>query len=265
MRTYKRDILSSIDALLATPSVKSKLAVESGGALTMEINGRLVIPVQREYRNSVGIVHDASRSGKTCYVEPAEVVGPTNELRQAEAELRSEEARVWRQLTETIATHREEIERNVASLGQLDLVAARVKLGRRLGGVVPEVGAEGVVRAREARHPVLLLRGLEGVVGSDVEIGEGENQGLILTGPNSGGKTIILVSGPGNVVLLRANAAMDGDEKQKITPRGLFARFSWILVGNRVILELPCRRVVILLYDQRGLSSVPQLAALPRC
>ena len=60
----------------------------------MEINGRLVIPVQQQYQNSVGIVHDASRSGKTCYVEPTEIVGPTNELRQAEAELRSEEARV---------------------------------------------------------------------------------------------------------------------------------------------------------------------------
>ena len=56
------------------------------------------------------------------------------------------------------------------------------------------VGQEGVVSVKDARHPILLLRKLEGVVGSDVDIGEGENQGLILTGPNSGGKTIILVS-----------------------------------------------------------------------
>jgi DNA mismatch repair protein MutS2 len=192
VRTYKRDILSSIESILSLPSMKNKLAVESGGSLTMEINGRLVIPVQQSYSNSVGIVHDASRSGKTAYVEPSEIVGPTNELRQAEAELRSEEARVWRQLTEMVVKDREEIERNVASIGQLDLTMARVRLGKRLSGVVPTVAEDGVVSVKEARHPILLLRGLEGVVGSDIDIGEGNNQGLILTGPNSGGKTIVL-------------------------------------------------------------------------
>ena len=96
---------------------------------------------------------------------------------------------------ETIMKHREEIERSVASLGQLDVVMARVKLGRRLEGTVPEVGTEGVVSVKEARHPILLLRELENVVGSNVDIGYGKNQGLILTGPNSGGNTIILVSG----------------------------------------------------------------------
>lgn len=192
VRTYKRDILSSIESILSLPSMKSKLAVDSGGSLTMEINGRLVIPVQQSYSNSVGIVHDASRSGKTAYVEPSEIVGPTNELRQAEAELRAEEARVWRQLTEMIVQHRDEIERNVASVGQLDVAMARVKLGKRLEGVVPTVAEDGVVSVKEARHPILLLRGLEGVVGSDVDIGQDGNMGLILTGPNSGGKTIVL-------------------------------------------------------------------------
>ena len=189
-RTLKRDILSSIESILALPSMKNKLAVESGGSLMSEINGRIVIPVQQKY-SSVGIVHDASRSGKTSYVEPSEVVQPTNELRSAESELRAEEAKVWRQLTELIVKHREEIERNVASLGQLDVVKARVKLGRRLIGIVPEVRNEGVVSVKDAKHPILLLRGLE-VVGSDVEIGQGNNQAMILTGPNAGGKTIIL-------------------------------------------------------------------------
>jgi dsDNA-specific endonuclease/ATPase MutS2 len=191
VKSLKQSILSSIDSLLASSSIQSKLATEGGGALTMEINGRLVIPLQSKYQN-LGIVHDASRTGKTAYVEPTEVVGPTNELRQAEAELRVEEARVWRELTETIIKYREEIVENVNAVGQLDLSMARVKLGKKLEGVVPEVRDEGVVNVKEARHPILLLRGIEGVVGSDVEIGEGDNQGLILTGPNSGGKTVIL-------------------------------------------------------------------------
>lgn len=183
VRTLKQSILSSIDTLLASPSMQNKLAVESGGALTMEINGRIVIPVQQEYQN-LGIVHDASRSGKTAYVEPQEVVGPTNELRQAESELRAEEARVWRELTETIIRHRGEIETAVGAVAQLDVVMGRVKLGKRLEGVVPDVRDEGVVSVLQARHPVLLLRGISDVVGSDVEIGVGDNQGLILTGPN---------------------------------------------------------------------------------
>ena len=196
IRSMKRDILETVDSILASPSMRDKLAVESGGALTMEINGRLVIPIQRKYQTSVGgIVHDASRSGKTCYVEPTEVTGPTNELRRAEAELRSEESRIWRELTDMIDKHRPSIERNVACLGHLDVVMARAKLGRRLGGVIPNVETDGVVHVYDAKHPVLLLRGLSlsAVVGSDVDIGRGKNQGLILTGPNSGGKTIILV------------------------------------------------------------------------
>lgn len=188
VRTLKRDILSTVDSILSLPSTKEKLAVESGGALTMEINGRLVIPISQDkysQNSMMGIVHDASRSGKTAYVEPTEIVGPTNELRQAEGELRAEEARVWRELTESIIRHRKELERNVKVIGHLDVVMGRVRLGRKLEGCVPEVGEEGVVSVKEARHPILLLRDLEGVVGSDVELGKDGNQGLILTGPVS--------------------------------------------------------------------------------
>jgi len=195
VRTLKRDILSTVDSILSLSSTKERLAVESGGALTMEINGRLVIPISQDkysQNSMMGIVHDASRSGKTAYVEPTEIVGPTNELRQAEGELRAEEARVWRELTESIIRHRKELERNVKVIGHLDVVMGRVRLGRKLEGCVPEVGEEGVVSVKEARHPILLLRELEGVVGSDVELGKDRNQGLILTGPNSGGKTVIL-------------------------------------------------------------------------
>lgn len=221
IRFMKRDILETVDSILAKPSMRDKLAVESGGALTMEINGRLVIPIQRKYQMSVGgIVHDASRSGKTCYVEPTEITGPTNELRRAEAELRSEESRIWRELTEMIDKHRPSIERNVACLGQLDVVLARAKLGRRLSGVIPNVGTEGVVHVCDAKHPVLLLRGLgkDAVVGSDVDLGRGKNQGLILTGPNSGGKTIILVSSMIVLMCTHSNIALGSLYSSSVLP-----------------------------------------------
>jgi len=165
-------------------------------------------------------VHDASRSGKTCYVEPTEITGPTNELRRAEAELRSEESRIWRELTEMIDKHRPSIERNVACLGQLDVVLARAKLGRRLSGVIPNVGTEGVVHVCDAKHPVLLLRGLgkDAVVGSDVDLGRGKNQGLILTGPNSGGKTIILVSSMIVLMCTHSNIALGSLYSSSVLP-----------------------------------------------
>jgi len=201
----RRDILTTVNELVQTPSISSKLALESGGSIISEVDGRLVIPVDVRYKNSVGIVHDVSRSGKTCYVEPTDIVGPTNELRQAEAQLRQEEARIWRMLTDKIMDDRDEIEQSIAAAAQLDLVMARVRLGDKLQCVVPEVNDEGVIHAEDARHPILLLRELDNVVGSDIDLGAAGNQGLILTGPNSGGKTIIL-----KVIGIFALMARDG-------------------------------------------------------
>jgi len=172
--------------------MRSKLALESGGAVYSEVSGgRLVIPVDSKEASRIGIVHDTSRSGKTVYVEPTEIVGPTNELRQVEAELRAEEARVWRQLTQQIIVNQESLRRSIQAVGQLDLVMARVRLGQTLEGTVPLVEEEGVIDLQNAKHPILLLRGILNVVGSDVRIGADGNQGLVLTGPNSGGSCLI--------------------------------------------------------------------------
>lgn len=195
VRSLKADILSTLDSLVNMPSIKSKLALESGGPLYSEISnggGRLVLPMDPKYASQYGIVHDSSRSGKTVYVEPSEVVSPTNELRQTEGELRAEEARVWRSLTEQVWSNRHDLEEAVSSVGQLDLVLARCLLGKKLGGVIPQVGDEGIISLQNAKHPVLLLREIENVVGSDLDLGGNGNQGLVLTGPNSGGKTVIL-------------------------------------------------------------------------
>jgi DNA mismatch repair protein MutS2 len=192
VRSLKADILLSLDKLLSTPSMKSKISLESGGALYSEVRGRIVIPISEQYANSVGIVHDVSRSGKTVYMEPSEIVKPTNEMNQAIMELQQEESKVWRMLTAKIAESRSDIDQSVAVIAQLDLVLARIRLGDRIAGVIPEVKDEGVISLKNAKHPVLLLREIDNVVGSDIDIGAGENQGLILTGPNSGGKTVIL-------------------------------------------------------------------------
>lgn len=191
IRLLKADIIQTLDGLLALPSMQSKLSLESGGPIYSEVqgSGRLVVPVDRKYASTMtlGIVHDTSRSGKTVYVEPNEIIAPTNELKQAEAKLRAEEARIWRFLTEQILVNRVEIETSVAAIGQLDLIMARLKLGEKISGTVPIVKDEGVILLRNAKHPVLVLRGLDAVIGSDIDLGRESNQGLVLTGPNAGG------------------------------------------------------------------------------
>jgi len=192
VRNAKADIMKSLDEMLSSNSLKSKLSTDSGGALISQVEGgRLVIPIDTKHASSVGIIHDTSRSGKTAYVEPTGIIGPTNELRQVENELREEEARVWRSLTEEVLRNMPSIEASVSAVGQLDAVLSRLMLGRTLSGVIPDVKNEGIISLQDAKHPVLILRNKD-VVGSDVELGVDGNQGLVLTGPNSGGKTIIM-------------------------------------------------------------------------
>lgn len=199
VRTLKADILATLDSIVQLPSIKSKLALESGGPLYSEVasssgssGGRLVLPIDPKYASQLGIVHDSSRSGKTVYVEPSEIVGPTNELRQIEHELEAEEARVWRSLTEQVWNNQYDLRKSVQAVAKLDLCVARCTLGQRLEGVIPIVQDEGVISLRDAKHPVLLLRKIGQVVGSDISLGVDGNQGLVLTGPNAGGKTVIL-------------------------------------------------------------------------
>jgi len=197
LRTLKADILQTLENIVQLPYIKSKLALESGGPVISEVAsssgaGRLVLPIDPKYASTLGIVHDSSRSGKTVYVEPSEIVGPTNDLRQVEHELEAEEARVWRLLTEQVWINSKGLRESVQAVAQLDLCLARCTLGQMFEGVIPEVQDGGVIYLQDAKHPVLLLRKIEAVVGSDISLGDDGNQGLVLTGPNAGGKTVIL-------------------------------------------------------------------------
>ncbi|KAL3920365.1 MAG: hypothetical protein SGILL_003300, partial [Bacillariaceae sp.] len=197
VRTLKADILQTLDAFVQLPSIQGKLARESGGSLYSEVSsagggGRLVVPIDSKHASEVGIVHDSSRSGKTVYVEPSEIVGPTNELRQLEHDLETEEDRVWSSLSEQVWDNRRDLQASVEAVAKLDLCVARCILGKKWQGIIPTVKDEGVIALKDCKHPVLLLRQVENVVGSDISLGADGNQGLVLTGPNSGGKTVIL-------------------------------------------------------------------------
>ena len=155
-----------------------------------ERNGRFVVPVRASYARSIGIVHAASQSGETLFVEPAEVVERTNKLKEVEQALEREERRILVQLTTQVAARQPEIQASLGAAERLDLVVARAGLGAELDGVIPEVGGGGVIALKQARHPVLQLRGID-VVANDLGVND-VARGLILSGPNTGGKTVAL-------------------------------------------------------------------------
>ena len=166
-------------------------ASDAGGAITVR-NGRYVIPVRRDARGRPdGIVHDESASAGTLFVEPAAAIELGNALRAAIAEAEREALRVLRELTERLRPHTGTLAAAHAMCVQFDDLVARARYARAVGAAVPAVRprGEGLV-LRAARHPLLLGRGLD-VVPFDLSLGAGE-QTLLISGPNTGGKTVLL-------------------------------------------------------------------------
>lgn len=155
-----------------------------------ERDGRLVIPVKMGMRRGLGIVHGASASGETAYVEPAETVEWQNDLKAAESALGHEIRRILAELSNAVARQERRILAALAAATDIDLVWARAVLGVELDGTVPTVGTEGVLHLQAARHPVLVLRGTS-VVSNDLRL-DPRHPALVLTGPNAGGKTVAL-------------------------------------------------------------------------
>jgi DNA mismatch repair protein MutS2 len=151
-------------------------------------DGRFCIPIKSEYRVQFGgLVHDQSSSGATVFMEPAPVVELGNEVRQAEARERQEVERILRELTGRVGQFAPDLTETVLTLGELDFIFARAKLSLSMNGVEPIINKEGFVGLRRARHP--LLSG--NVVPIDVELGRAHTV-LVITGPNTGGKTVSL-------------------------------------------------------------------------
>ena len=159
-------------------------------------HGRYVVPVRAEARARVrGIVHDRSQSGQTLFVEPADAVDANNDLVQAIREEEVETARILAALTDAVRTRGDELDRLIATVGELDWIFARGHLAERMEATRPVIVPDGPVRLRAARHPMLLAQSWRSpsrpVVPVDVEITR-ERPLLVITGPNAGGKTIAL-------------------------------------------------------------------------
>lgn len=152
-------------------------------------NGRFVIPVKQEYRQQVpGLIHDQSSSGATLFIEPSAAVELGNEYKKLLAEEADEIERILTELTAMLAPYADEIREDLNIMGQIDLVFAKAKLSRELNAVMPRLNRNNYVRIVRGRHPLIPA---DRVVPIDIWIGR-DYRSLIITGPNTGGKTVTL-------------------------------------------------------------------------
>jgi DNA mismatch repair protein MutS2 len=153
--------------------------------------GRYVIPVKADMRGRVpGIVHDVSASGATVFIEPRELVELNNSIKVADLEIEREVRRILRDLSALVAAQSEVVLAGLDTLAELDSISARASFGRQLKAHPVGLNAEGRVRLLRARHPLLVLA-KEQVVANDILLEESTHV-LVISGPNTGGKTVTL-------------------------------------------------------------------------
>ena len=152
-------------------------------------DGRFVVPVKADQKGNLpGLVHDVSSTGATVFVEPMGVVQANNEYAELQAREQAEIDRILAELSADAAAHRGDIQWDHDALVQLDLIFARAELGDQMDAIRPQVRRDGVIRLRKARHPLLDKKT---AVPIDIELG-GAFDTLVITGPNTGGKTVSL-------------------------------------------------------------------------
>ena len=158
-------------------------------AIITQRDGRYVVPVKQEFRSQVaGLVHDTSSSGSTVFIEPMGVVNANNDIRVLKGEEEKEIERILFELSELCAGCATEIIESYKTLVQLNLIFAKAHLAYKMKAVRPVMNDSGVIELKAARHPLIPR---DKVVPTDIRLGETFDT-LVITGPNTGGKTVCL-------------------------------------------------------------------------
>jgi DNA mismatch repair protein MutS2 len=267
MRIAGDKIRQSLNKIITSPAYSKALQEP---IITVK-NDRYVVPVKAEQKSAVpGLVHDVSSSGATFFIEPMAVVQLNNEIRELLAKEKKEIERILAELSADAAKFGEDLIDNFNILSDLDLVFAKAKLSYRLNAAEPEITEDGLLNLRRARHPLLDQKA---AVPIDVRLGGTSGDSfdtLIITGPNTGGKTVTLKTlgllsamsacglhlpaDDGSAVPVYAKILADiGDEQSIEQSLSTFSSHMTNIVG--ILKE--CGDRTLLLFDELGAGTDP--------
>lgn len=185
IRSKENSIREKLDSMIHSAHYQQYLQE----AIVTQRNGRFVVPVKAENRGNVpGLVHDTSSTGATVFVEPASVVDANNDIKVLQGKERDEIARILFELSAEAGEFSESIKHSFDSAVMLNLIFAKAHLAYKMKAIKPLLNKEGVINLKKARHPLIDPKK---VVPTDISLGD-EYDTLVITGPNTGGKTVSL-------------------------------------------------------------------------
>lgn len=185
MRARESRVREKLESMIRSSNAQKML---SDAIITIR-NDRFVIPVKQEYRSHYGgIIHDQSSSGQTLFIEPQSIVQLNNELQAIRIKEQLEIERILAELSALTAESHDELLELVLILGELDFMFAKARHGIRIKGSKPNINNQGIINLFQARHPLIPI---DEVVANSIALGK-DYTTIVITGPNTGGKTVTL-------------------------------------------------------------------------
>lgn len=230
-------------------------------------SGRYVVPVKAEYKNEIkGLIHDTSSSGATVFIEPLSVVEANNELRTLESAEKAEIERILYTLSSLVASYEEQVKLNLLNISDLAFMFGCGQLSTRMTGCEPKVEEKGEIILKKARHPLISK---DKVVPVDINLGSSFDT-IVITGPNTGGKTVVLKTlglfsvmaqsglhipvNDGSSVRMLDNVLADIGDEQSIEQS--LSTFSSHMVNIVSMLDYVTDRSLVL-FDELGVGTDP--------
>ncbi|CAE7513105.1 mutS2 [Symbiodinium pilosum] len=276
LRQKVKDLEDSCTRVMSEVTTSGKYSAYLDHDGYMQFGGYYVLLVKPRHAEKVGRIFDSTRSGRTVYVEPHEVVPITDELLDRQKELKLLVRRILGTMSLALSHSADDIRRCLKAAARIDLARARLFLGEDMEGEVPKVGDDGIIDVKQARNPCLILRGGKRVVGYRLELGK-FSQGLLLTGPNAGGKTVVLKTMGLLALLARCGIPVPAGESPRVdffevvladvgdmqTIVDDLSTYSAHLVASRIMLS-SVQHVgprAMVLVDEAGTGTDPQQGA----
>ncbi|PLR77747.1 endonuclease MutS2 [Bacillus sp. V3-13] len=208
LRTKEARVRERLESMIRSTNAQKMLS----DAIVTIRNDRFVIPVKQEYRGHYGgIIHDQSSSGQTLFIEPQAIVQLNNELQSIRVKEQQEIERILIGLSLQVGESKEELDRIVDVLAELDFMFAKARYSSRIKASKPKMNNEGRIVLLKARHPLIPI---EEVVANDISLGK-DFSTIVITGPNTGGKTVTLKTAGLCTLMAQAGLqipALDGSE-----------------------------------------------------